>query len=131
MFLGDFCCNPACQKNCKYKYDKSSADIRIGDLWGNKYKNNEDGVSALITFTPKGEDVVSMLKNVTIKEHTMEIVAEGQMKSNAKKAKTAWLAKLMLNNDKQYSMRQWNLLIKLDRLINLPKRIVNKIKRIL
>ena len=72
-----------------------------------------------------------MLKNVTIKEHTMEIVAEGQMKSNAKKAKTAWLAKLMLNNDKQYSMRQWNLLIKLDRLINLPKRIVNKIKRIL
>ena len=41
MFLGDFCCNPACQKNCKYKYDKSSADIRIGDLWGNKYKNNE------------------------------------------------------------------------------------------
>ena len=131
MFLGDFCCNPACQNNCKYKYDKSSADIRIGDLWGNKYRNNEDGVSALITFTPKGEDVVSMLKNVTIKEHTMEIVAEGQMKSNAKKAKTAWLAKLMLNNDKQYSMRQWNLLIKLDRLINLPKRIVNKIKRIL
>ena len=34
LFLGDYCCNPACQKNCKYKYDLSSADIRIGDFWG-------------------------------------------------------------------------------------------------
>lgn len=131
MFLGDFCCNPACQNNCKFKYDKSSADIRIGDLWGNEYRNNEDGVSALITFTPKGEEVVSSLNNVTIKEHKFDVVAEGQMKENAKKAHVAWLAKIMLNNDKQYSMKQWKLLIKLEGLINLPKRIVNKIKWIM
>ena len=38
LFLGDYCCNPACSQNCKYKYDQSSADIRIGDFWGNTYK---------------------------------------------------------------------------------------------
>ena len=31
LFLGDYCCNKACQKACKYKYNRSSADIRIGD----------------------------------------------------------------------------------------------------
>ena len=113
-------------KKCKYKYDNSSADIRIGDLWGKKYANTDDGVSALITFTTKGEEVISSLKEVTIKEHPMEIVAEGQMKSNAKKAHVAWLAKLMLNDPRYYSMQQWKLLIKLERFINLPKRIINK-----
>ena len=35
------------------KYDKSAADIRVGDLWGSTYQRNQDGVSALITFTEK------------------------------------------------------------------------------
>ena len=84
LFLGDLILGPQCQKECKYKYDKSSADIRIGDLWGETYKENQKGVSALITFTERGKLIVENLKNVTIIETPFEVVSEGQMKSNAK-----------------------------------------------
>lgn len=83
LFLGDICLGPQCQKQCKYKYDKSSADIRIGDLWGETYKDNEEGVSALISFTEKGLQVIHGLHNVTLVEHPFEVVAEGQMRNNA------------------------------------------------
>jgi len=84
LFLGDICLGPQCQKHCKYKYDKSSADIRIGDLWGATYKEDNKGVSALIALTDKGKDIVEELENVTLIEHPFEVVAEGQMKCNAK-----------------------------------------------
>lgn len=83
LFLGDVCLGSQCQIQCKYKYDQSSADIRIGDLWGNTYKDDQKGVSALISFTDKGREVVETLTNVTLKEHPFETVAEGQMKENA------------------------------------------------
>lgn len=82
LFLGDYCCNPACSKDCKYKYNHSSADIRIGDLWGTTYKDDEKGVSALVTFTDKGQAIVKQLKDVTLVEHPFDVVAEGQMKEN-------------------------------------------------
>lgn len=80
LFLGDLCMGPQCEKRCKYKYDKSSADIRIGDLWGDTYKDNQEGVSALIAFTQKGQSIINELKNVTLVEHPFDVVAEGQMK---------------------------------------------------
>ena len=86
LFLGDICLGPQCQKKCKYKYDKSSADIRIGDFWGETYKDNEEGVSAIVAFTEKGRELIGELQGVTLIEHPFEIVAEGQMKENAKPA---------------------------------------------
>ena len=86
LFLGDVCLGPQCQKQCKYKYDKSSADIRIGDLWGKTYQTDQKGVSALISFTEKGKKVIEGLKEVTLVEHPFDVVAEGQMKKNAKDA---------------------------------------------
>lgn len=83
LFLGDICLGPQCEKQCKYKYDQSSADIRIGDLWGKTYKDNQMGVSALVCFTEKGRQIIEDLKDVTLIEHPFEIVAEGQMKENA------------------------------------------------
>lgn len=80
LFLSDSCLGKACYDKCRFKYDKSSADIRIGDLWGKTYKNNEDGVSATIAFTPKGEDVLRQC-NCTLIEHSFETVVEGQMKT--------------------------------------------------
>ena len=53
LFLGDFCTNPACRNKCKYKYNNSSADIRVGDLWGKTYSQNEEGISAVIRYTSK------------------------------------------------------------------------------
>lgn len=128
LFLGDYCCNPACVKNCKYKYNRSSADIRIGDLWGKTYQNNEKGVSALVALTKRGQDVIHSLGNVTLIEHPFEVVAEGQMKHNAGSAILAFVAKKMLNSEKGYSLLQWKLLLKCEALFHLPTRIINKIK---
>lgn len=83
LFLGDLCMGPQCERDCKYKYNQSAADIRIGDLWGKTYKDNEDGVSALVAYTEKGVTVIEHLKNVTLVEHPFNIVAEGQMQRNA------------------------------------------------
>ena len=57
LFLGDYCMNPACHKNCKYKYDQSAADIHIGDAWGTKYAKDENGVSSVIVFSEKGQNM--------------------------------------------------------------------------
>ena len=40
LFLGDCCLGKQCYEHCKYKYDHSSADIRIGDLWGKTYNDD-------------------------------------------------------------------------------------------
>lgn len=98
LFLGDYCCNPACAKNCKYKYNRSSADIRIGDLWGKTYKDNDKGVSALVTFTEKGKQVIEALEGVTLIEHPFEVVAEGQMKRNVHKKPTYGLVMRFLKS---------------------------------
>ena len=83
LVLGDLALGPQCGTQCKYKYDKSSADIRIGDLWGKTYQNDEKGTRALIAFTEKGCQIIENLHGVTLIEHPFDVVAEGQMKENA------------------------------------------------
>ena len=83
LFLGDLALGPQCETQCKYKYDRSSADIRIGDLWGKTYQNDKKGTSALIAFTEKGRKIIENLHGVTLIEHPFDVVAEGQMKKNA------------------------------------------------
>ena len=80
LFLCDQCLGRQCYFKCKYKYDKSSADIRIGDLWGKTYQDNEDGVSAAIAFTEKGKKILNEC-DCTLTEHPFDVVAEGQMKT--------------------------------------------------
>lgn len=84
LFLGNVCLGKACYDKCKYKYNHSSADIRIGDLWGKVYQDNEEGVSATIAFTPKG-NVLLKECNCKLIEHPFEVVAEGQMKECPKR----------------------------------------------
>lgn len=124
LFLGDYCCNPACTKGCKYKYNKSSADIRIGDLWGNTYKNNDQGVSALITFTQKGRGIVEQLKDVTLIDHPFEVVAEGQMKRNTHKAPTYSIVMRFLKSGFGLDSIVWKTL-------NFANRVIGKIRYIL
>lgn len=124
LFLGDICLGPQCQKQCKYKYDKSSADIRIGDLWGNTYKDDEKGVSALIAFTEKGKAIIEGLGNVNLVEHSFETVAEGQMKRNAKKKELTPLFMSLLRH--QYSLTGLPFLSTL-----FTQRVVSKLKSML
>ena len=126
LFLGDICLGPQCQKDCKYKYDKSSADIRIGDLWGNTYKENEDGVSALIAFTEKGKDLIGNLKNVTLVEHPFNVVAEGQMKNNAHSKETTPLVMAMLRRGGALNGLPFKVTLFSQRIITKIKSILNR-----
>ena len=98
LFLGDICLGPQCEKNCKYKYDQSSADIRIGDLWGETYKKDQKGVSALVAFTDRGRDIIENLQNVTLIEHPFDVVAEGQMKKNAHHKEVSFVIMYLLSH---------------------------------
>lgn len=80
LFLGDCCLGKQCYDHCKYKYNHSSADIRIGDLWGKTYNDDEDGVSGAVAFTQKGNEVLKQ-SNCELVEHSFDVVAEGQMKT--------------------------------------------------
>lgn len=124
LFLGDLSLGIQCQTNCKFKYDQSSADIRIGDLWGKTYKEDEKGVSALIAFTDKGKSVIENLKCVTLKEHPFDIIAEGQMKSNAKAKEMKPLVMYMLKKE-----------VPLDgisfKIVFFAQRIISKLKSLI
>lgn len=98
LFLGDFCSNPACHRNCRFKYDRSSADIRIGDAWGDTYQDNEDGVTTTIAFTERGKNILQEI-NCTFEEHPFEVAAEGQMKKNSTQAPLAHIVMYMLKHD--------------------------------
>lgn len=78
-FLENRCLNKACYHQCKYKKEHSAADIRIGDLWGSKYKEDEQGVSAVLALSSKGEKWLTNLKRVTIESQPLSIIQEEQM----------------------------------------------------
>lgn len=127
FFLSDICLGKACYKYCKYK-TTSSADIRIGDLWGKEYKENNEGVSAMLTYTRKGEEVISLLHNCEVKNLPVKIVAEGQMK---KSPKYPWIYPFIL-----YKLRGNKTLtliykyIQIYKVSLLPKHFISKIKGI-
>ena len=99
LFLGDCCLGKQCYDHCKYKYNRSSADIRIGDLWGTTYNDNEDGVSGAVAFTEKGNEILKQC-NCELVEHTFEVVAEGQMNENPQRPFiSSFIIKLLKKND--------------------------------
>lgn len=82
IFLSDACLGKACYDKCKFKYNHTSADIRIGDLWGTAYNDNEEGVSAAVAFTDKGDELLNNC-GCELVEHQFDVVAEGQQKTMA------------------------------------------------
>lgn len=118
MFLGNNCLGKACYKKCKFKYDHSSADIRIGDMWGGTYHNDEKGVTACVAFTQKGVDA---LKETTCEYHEFpfDTVAEGQVKE-AMKYPFGWKLIINMSKSDRISMK----------LLVLANRIVGKLNRI-
>ena len=99
LFLGDCCLGKQCYDHCKYKYDHSSADIRIGDLWGKTYMTNEDGISAAIAFTDKGYEILKAC-NCELVRHSFDIVAEFQMKTCPKRFAYNHILKSLKDNSK-------------------------------
>ena len=126
LFLGDIALGPQCEKQCKYKYDQSSADIRIGDLWGNTYRDDQKGVSALICFTPKGREVVESIKDVTLIDHPFEVVAEGQMKENAQAKELCPVVLWYLRKHYSISSINFRMILFLQRLMTSVKFRITK-----
>jgi len=61
LFEHGVCYSKACFE-CPWR-EKSAADIRIGDYWGNRFRNDNTGVSMVLSLTDKGLEFVSKLKN--------------------------------------------------------------------
>lgn len=86
LFLGNGCLGWACYDRCKFRYNQSSADIRIGDAWGTTYQGNELGVNAVIAFTQKGDNLLHEA-NLVLEVQPFEVIAEGQLKKRIKRIK--------------------------------------------
>ena len=80
LFLSDYCLGKQCYSKCKFKHTKSSADIRIGDMWGDRYKQNELGVTGLLVLTDKGRHIMEELNGAcTFESQDIPWVVQGQM----------------------------------------------------
>ena len=79
FYFSDVCLNSCCY-NCKYKSDRSSADIRLGDFWGEKFKTDHQGVSAMLAYNQKGLEFVDILSNsCSVSRASPEQIFFGQM----------------------------------------------------
>ena len=122
LFLGDYCLNRACYRNCKFKMQNTSADIRIGDLWGNTYSNYEEGVSGVLLATEKGKKIFLEAQNIYRKKECENIVMEGQMYNTPSYPFVRLLLlKLMKKNNNNFMME--NIIIKIDKAIKKIKKI--------
>lgn len=126
MFLDDSCLGRACYEKCKYKALASSADIRIGDLWGKNYQHDEKGVSGALVFTEKGRRVMNGLKNVTLIDSHTDIVTEGQIKKRIKMPYSRSSIISLLRSDVSL-----NKIHNLTKLLRIGKILKFRIKRVL
>ncbi len=102
FFHGDRCMNKACYDDCYFKQLNSCADIRVCDLWGEKYADNLEGVSGVVCFTKKGECTVGLIKNMCyLERESIETILTGQLTNNIIRPKSYEYVKksLKLNGD--------------------------------
>lgn len=88
---------------------------------GDSYKDEEKGVSALVSFTSKGEKLINDLKNVTLVKYPLDIVAEGQMKSNSKSKTMSPLIMYLLRNGYRLNGIPFKVVYNIQRFINVVK----------
>lgn len=129
LFLSDSCLGKACYDNCKYKYNHSAADIRLGDLWGKKYSADTKGTSSAIAFTQKGNDILKSI-NCTLIEEPFETVAEGQVRQPSKRSHLFSTIKKMLEDKDTTIVEIAKILERDKRKRDLKRRLMNPTKTI-
>lgn len=93
MFLNDSC------YSCKYR-ERSAADIRVGDVWGdNRFENNSTGVTAIYSLTKKGDLVLHQFaeEKHQIIEGKISNINKQFKTENAKPTKEIWYFLLKAN----------------------------------
>ncbi len=79
FFFGNLCLNDSCY-DCHFKALKSCADIRVGDYWGEKYKDNCTGVSCVVILTDKGYNAVEEISDYCIiRQEDADDILKAQM----------------------------------------------------
>lgn len=126
LYFSNAALSPACFDKCKYKQDQSSADIRIGDMWGADYSKNKEGVNSVICFTEKGNKAVQEI-DCTIKRHTFEEVLSGQMNFLPIRDNFFYRLNPLIIAD----LENWNEITTRFRKMFLKKRIMRKVKSII
>lgn len=60
-FFDNVVLNTSCF-TCYVRKAVSAADLRIGDFLGKRYEHRDDGISAVMPLTPKGDEVLRLLQ---------------------------------------------------------------------
>lgn len=82
IFLENMVLNECCY-TCPYHGNNSSADIRIGDFWGEKYKDDRDGVTGILVFTENGSDALKTINfSALFQKETISDVLSGQISND-------------------------------------------------
>lgn len=74
-FFDNILLNQSCF-DCDVRMNLSYADLRLGDYWGKRYKNRQDGVSAVLSLTNKGKKLIQEIVN----NNSIEILEETTVK---------------------------------------------------
>nr|WP_320016117.1 Coenzyme F420 hydrogenase/dehydrogenase, beta subunit C-terminal domain [uncultured Desulfobacter sp.] len=123
FFLGNRILNTPCY-TCKFRKLHSAADIRVGDLWGQKFSDDSMGISGVVTFSKKGANILNTLSgSCIIKTEPLTIITEGQMSGD-----------LLLPQDRRILIKLLRSKIPLKliyALIILPQKVISKLKRII
>lgn len=64
-FLSNVCLNKPCYE-CALRLDKVYSDIRLGDFWGTKFKDDRKGISIVTANTEKGKQAIEGLEDKVI-----------------------------------------------------------------
>lgn len=84
VFLENMALNKSCY-TCPYHSNNSCADIRVGDFWGDKYKSDKEGITAILVYTDNGLKVLERVKNSgVLLEESIDDVLSGQINENLK-----------------------------------------------
>lgn len=123
LFLSNVCLNEACYDKCRFKQSKSSADIRIGDCWGQSYSKDEKGVSVAIAFTERGDEILSSTF-CELESHPFDLVTHGQLHHSPPKTVSSSVIKL-ISRIPHIDIKTICGILKLTRIID---KIIRKIK---
>ena len=123
LFFRDCALNSCCYNKCKYKLCSSSADVRIGDFWGEKYATDEEGVNVLFSLTAKGNEIVEELQSTCEFEEVSILEATAKQKHhNAKLSPFRSFVIWGLNH--KIPLAVLNRVVKYGRILINPKRLI-------
>ncbi|MPM13906.1 hypothetical protein SDC9_60266 [bioreactor metagenome] len=60
VFFDNILLNSACRK-CVVRKEVSMADLRLGDFWGKRYQDNQEGLSAVLVLSEEGKFLLNKL----------------------------------------------------------------------